>query len=295
MISRPPRPIDHCVLPVENLDVARERLAAIGFTVAPRADHPFGTANACVYFADNSYLEPLAVLDKELAAATALKRNVFAVRDAAYRFRNGPEGFSALAMGSTNARADHRRFVFAGFSAGRQLTFSRPFTMPDGTQSEASFRLAFAADQRSPDVFFFTCERVNQPVADRSALERHKNGTVGILKVVMSEPYPSDFAFLCEELAKTRESTAVEHGVEVPTANGLISVLDRDGCKGQFGIKIGKERGLRLRAIVFEVPSLSNTTKWLEANSVGYEIKSNRAVVHREPGQGAVFAFEERA
>ncbi|MEZ5811242.1 MAG: VOC family protein [Rhizobiaceae bacterium] len=293
MNARPARPIDHCVLPVESLETARERYTALGFTMAPRADHPFGTANACIYFADNTYLEPLAVVDAELAAETALKRNVFAVRNAAYRFRNGPEGFSALVMGTANARADHRRFVYSGLSAGRQLAFSRPFTMPDGTVSEASFRLAFAADPRSPDAFFFTCERVKAPPAGRGALERHENGVTGISRVVMSEPYPAAFRLLLEELARSRQTREHAHSIDVEAANGVLSALDGNACKAQFGIDIGRERGLRLRAIVFRVGDLAAAARLLGDRGVAFDDREGRIVVQAAPGQGAVLAFEE--
>lgn len=293
MIARQPRPIDHCVLPVESLTVAQDRLSALGFTVAPQANHPFGTANACVYFADNSYLEPLAIVDSEMAAKFALKRNVFAVRDAAYRFRNGQNGFSALVMGTANAKADHRRFVFSGYSAGRKLAFSRPFTTLEGAQSEASFVLAFAADPRSPDAFFFTCERVNPPSVDRGALEKHDNGVTGIARVVMSEPYPEDFKFFCQELARTTKGVTHGNGIDVPAANGVMSVLDADACKQEFGVEVGKERGLRLRAIVFDVPSLKSTKALLEKNDIAYKMRAERAVVAPTRGQGAVFAFQE--
>ena len=55
-----PRAIDHLVLPTDSLGVARARLSALGFTVAPDAQHPFGTGNCCVYLQDGTYLEPLA-------------------------------------------------------------------------------------------------------------------------------------------------------------------------------------------------------------------------------------------
>ncbi len=54
-------PLDHLVLPVTNIDLARERLGRLGFTVAAEGRHPFGTVNACVFFADKTYLEPLGV------------------------------------------------------------------------------------------------------------------------------------------------------------------------------------------------------------------------------------------
>lgn len=47
--SAKPHPLDHVVLPVVNIDVARERIGKLGFTVAADARHPFGTENACVF------------------------------------------------------------------------------------------------------------------------------------------------------------------------------------------------------------------------------------------------------
>ncbi|NKC02735.1 VOC family protein [Ochrobactrum haematophilum] len=48
-LARNARSVDHLVLPVEQLDEARARLSLLGFTVAPNAQHPFGTANVCSF------------------------------------------------------------------------------------------------------------------------------------------------------------------------------------------------------------------------------------------------------
>ena len=158
---------------VERLTPAelRERLSQLGFTVAPEGMHPFGTKNCCVYLADGTFLEPLAVADATKAQIAAMRGNVFVARDAAWRYGRGEEGFSALVFGSSDAAADHEDFRRAGLSAGEPLAFSRPFIDAKGRKDKASFKLAFAADLRSPDVFFFTCERVNQPSVDRAALQ----------------------------------------------------------------------------------------------------------------------------
>ena len=115
----PAKPLDHVVLPVADLGKARARLTALGFTVAPDGLHPFGTSNCCVYLADGTYLEPLAVNDREKASATAQAGNVFTGRDAAFRRNVGEEGFSALAFTTQDAHEDHEAFVQTGFSAGK--------------------------------------------------------------------------------------------------------------------------------------------------------------------------------
>ncbi len=84
-----PRALDHLVLPVIDLVTARQRLSRLGFTVAADARHPFGTENACVFFRDDTYLEPLAVGSREDCLAAVRAGNVFVARDQAFRFRRG--------------------------------------------------------------------------------------------------------------------------------------------------------------------------------------------------------------
>ncbi|HXV30060.1 MAG TPA: VOC family protein, partial [Sinorhizobium sp.] len=124
--TRTARPLDHLVLPVAGLAQSRRRLTDLGFTVAEDARHPFGTENACVFFSDNTYLEPLAVASREECEAAALDGNVFVARDQAFRFRQGPEGLSAIVLATPDATEDHIRFRSHGISGGDMLEFSRP-------------------------------------------------------------------------------------------------------------------------------------------------------------------------
>ena len=111
------RPLDHLVLPVVDLATARLRLSALGFAVAPEARHPFGTENACVYFADSTYLEPIAIADQQIYDQNIVKAE-FVRRDRAYRFRNGDDGLSAIVLKSEDAEADHAEFAEAGVGVG---------------------------------------------------------------------------------------------------------------------------------------------------------------------------------
>lgn len=243
-----PRPIDHCVLPMADLAVARERLTRLGFTVAPNGLHPFGTQNCCVYFADGTFLEPLAVADPTKTAQAALQGNVFVARDRSYRTRCGEEGFSALVFGTDDADTDHRQFVERGVSAGDPLSFSRPFTDASGKADVASFKLAFAADPGAPDVFFFTCERVNAPAVDRSALQRHRNGVVRIKAVLLATPNPEKFARLLGEAVGTSGSEA---------RDGLrFSALNGDVVMASHSQTTSLHDGMLLSTIVFGVGSV---------------------------------------
>lgn len=293
---RQARPVDHVVLPTASLAVARERLVALGFTVAPEGEHPFGTTNACVYLADGTFLEPLVVGHRETCEAAARGGNVFVARDQAYRFRRGDEGFSALVMGTQDAKADHAAFVEAGISAGEMLAFSRPFTTPDGKTDEASFLLAFAADLRAPDAFFFTCERVNVPKVDRSALQAHENKAASIREVVLSEVNPTDFQYFLQDVVNEREVDARSFGMDIEAANATVSVLTPAGLEALFGADAPcHARGLRLRAIVFGVEDLSAVDHILTRDHIAHDRRGDRIVIPAAPGQGAIFAFEEQS
>ena len=292
---RTPRPLDHLVLPVEDLETARARHTALGFTIAAEARHPFGTENACVFFADGSYLEPLAIAQREDCEEAARQGNVFVARDQAYRFRRGDTGFSALVVGSKDARADHDRFVTLGMTGGEMLEFSRPMKLPDGSEQTASFRLAFASDLRSPDFFGFAVERLNVPSADKSALTIHANGVTGIAEIVLSEPNPTDFQYFIQELACNREVDANSFGMTIALEGAAITVYNKAGMETHLGVDTGpsRERGLLGRAVVYKVADLQALSALLLENQVPVRQVAGKLVVDPAPGQGAYYCFEE--
>lgn len=291
---RTPRPLDHLVLPVEDLDTARARHQALGFTVAADARHPFGTENACVFFADGTYLEPLAIAQREDCEAAARAGNVFVARDQAYRFRRGEPGFSAVVVGSKEAHADHARFIDLGMSGGEILSFSRPMKFPDGSEQTASFHLAFTGDLRAPDFFGFSVERVNLPAADRSALTAHANGVSGISEIILSEPNPTDFQYFLQELACNREVDANSFGMSIALDGATLTVFNAAGMETHLGvIDDSRERGVLGRAIVFEVANLQAMSALLVDNGVAARQVGSRLIVDPAPGQGAYYVFEE--
>jgi len=291
---RTPRPLDHLVLPVEDLDTARARHSALGFIVAADALHPFGTENACVFFEDGTYLEPLAIASREDCEEAARKGNVFVARDQAYRFRRGDSGFSALVVGSKDADADHDRFVELGMSGGEMLEFSRPMKLADGSELTASFKLSFAADLRTPDFFGFAVERINVPAADRSALTAHDNGVVGISEIILSEPNPTDFQYFIQELACNREVDANSFGMSIELDGTTITVFNKAGLETHLGVTDpSRERGLTGRAVVYKVRDLDAFASLLLKNDIPVRQVAGKLIVDPAPGQGAYYCFEE--
>jgi hypothetical protein len=283
-------PLDHLVLPTRSLDAARARLHALGFVVAPTGVHPFGTENCCVFLADGSYLEPLAVGDERLVSAAIAGGNVFVARDHIYRASRGDEGFSAVVLGTRDADADHARFLTAGLSAGEMLSFSRAFTDPAGKSDVASFKLAFAASLGAADAFLFACQRINAPNVDRGALMAHPNGASGIVEVVAVAAQPADQSRLIS-MAADCEVDASQNVFKLP--NATLSVLDPGSFTRRFGIAAGSPTDLRFAAVVFSVPSAQLASRVLASNAIHHDIAGNDIVVQPSSGQGAAFIFRE--
>ena len=290
-----PRALDHLVLPVFDIDVARARYEALGFTVAPDGKHPFGTENCCVFFDDGTFLEPLAIAHRETCEEAMLKGNTFVSNDQTYRFRRGQEGFSHLVIKSDDAHADHTMYRKQAISGGRKVRFKRKFETPSGDKGVVKFKLAFAADKRAPDAGFFSCQVLSTAAVDRSALKRHANGVTGLKAVVMAEPNPSDFQYFLQTFLNQREMDNHSFGIELKTKQAEVQVLSPAGMKAFFGMETERdERGLRFEAFVLSVTSQEDTANYLTSAGVEFARIGNRLVVAPARGQGATIAFEER-
>ncbi|TPW33083.1 VOC family protein [Martelella alba] len=292
MASTSHRSVDHLVLPVVDLATARLRLSALGFAVAPEARHPFGTENACVYFTDSTYLEPLAIADLKLYRQSALNGNPFVQRDAAYRFRQGEDGLSAVVLTSEDSEADEALFQDKAIAAG-SLRFSRPYRDADGLEGMASFSLAFAADLRAPDLFFFTCQRT-APLAVPGELLSHPNGVTGMAEIILAEVRPMDFEPFVHSASFSHDVTLHPHGVCFSTGTATISVCEHGYAETMLGLAPASgERGLVARGIVFDITDLAACDNLLDANGVNHHAGDGLIIVPPAPGQGVTFAFRE--
>ena len=142
-----PRGIDHLVVAVHDLDAARESWRRLGFTTAPIARHPFGTANSVVQF-DGNYIELLAVADPNAIPEAGVGAFSFAAfnRD----FLEKREGLSMIALKSRDARADRADFETHDLAVFEPVDFERVATGPDGVERKLAFSLTFTARATPP-------------------------------------------------------------------------------------------------------------------------------------------------
>ena len=72
--------LDHLVLAVADLDQARARYQAMGFTMTPKAQHPFGTGNSNIQL-QGCFLEVLTVMAPEDIPAHGMTSFSFAAHN----------------------------------------------------------------------------------------------------------------------------------------------------------------------------------------------------------------------
>ncbi len=287
------RPIDHLVLAVERLELARARFSALGFSVQDDRMHPFGTENCCIFFANETYLEPLAVGDREKVEAAIVARNLFVRRHDAFAFRHG-EGFAMLAFRSPDAEADQAIFARAGYAAGPIHAFERAARAPDGSETTIGVRIATAVDHRAPDALFFACQHLSPSVLWRADTIRHDNGAVGVSGVYLSEPNPADFQYYLETVSGDRSIHATSFGISAQTPRGPVGILTPEGMAALFGLECRDQgRGLRLRLFRLAVADLSAMPDRLQSAAIEHFQHRGRIIVPAGAGQGAAIAFEQ--
>jgi Glyoxalase-like domain len=196
-----PRRIDHLVICVHDLARAEQNLRTLGFTLTPTGVHPFGTSNHLAMFGNN-FLELLAVTDAAAVPAAAPGRFSFAAHH--QNFLATAEGMSMLAWHSADAHADATYFAANGMGAYAPFDFGRDAVLPAGGTARVEFSLAFATDPAMPGIAFFTCQQRHPPeLFWKPDYQRHPNGALGVVEVVMSAPEPAAHRAFLECMTET--------------------------------------------------------------------------------------------
>ena len=285
------RAIDHLVLSFDDLATARERLGALGFTVAPDAVHPFGTGNACVFLADGVYLEPLAVVDAAAQAEALAAGNVFVARDAAFRAEQDRPDFSGLAFRSADALGDRDALAAQDLAEPATVDFSRTFRQGDGAEATLSFRLAFARLLPGFAASLFFCEACHSVTPDRSALSRHANGADGLMRIVLIGTVDEETRRLLETIAGSTLTSDGSGGATLALANVDLEFLTPSLAQARYGAAAVDDR-LRLAGMVLAVADLEQARAAL-APDVMTE-RDGRIVATLGPASTPFIAFEER-
>jgi hypothetical protein len=173
--------LDHVVILVRDLDRAAENWRSLGFTLAPRGTHSanMGTANHTIMLGPD-YLELIGVVTE--TPHNAPSRALLASRG---------EGIERAALTTTDAAAGVEEIRARGLVGAGPIDFGRPVRRPDGSETQAQFRIfQWPLDEAPAGLRIFACEHLTRDAVWIPALQKHANGATRIARVeiVSAEP-----------------------------------------------------------------------------------------------------------
>ena len=283
-----PRPIDHLVLAVRDLDRAREAFARLGFTLTPVARHPFGTSNSLAQL-QGSFVELLAVTDPDRIVETTAEE--FSFGGFNRHFLKHREGISMLALKSADAEADRAAFAGRGLPVYAPFHFSRTARGPDGSEREVAFSLAFTSDARMPEAGFFTCEHHFPENFWSLDWQRHENGALHVEAAIMEAGDPADIHEFLTFFTGQHDIESTSLGIDFDLGGGHLEVMSPVASKAFLGIAPDVGMHPRFVGMRIAVADLGATRELLAANGVAFHERSGALVVPPAEACGAALAF----
>ena len=160
--------MDHLVVVVKDLDSAAKDYEQLGFTVVPGGQHPVGSHNALISFADGSYLEIIAFYRE-------------AVDHRWWEPLSKGERFVDVCLQTDDLHGDTRKLRDAGVAINDPVPWSRK--RPDGYELKWLLSLATGTHR---GVAPFLIEDVT-PRSERIPQQsRHANTVTGIGKITLA-------------------------------------------------------------------------------------------------------------
>jgi catechol 2,3-dioxygenase-like lactoylglutathione lyase family enzyme len=284
-----PRGLDHVAHAVRDLEAAADLYMELGFTVGARNRHPWGTHNRLVQ-CPGFFIELLTVAEPERLGNDGLSTLFGAYhRD----FIERREGLSFLVLESDDAARDAARFRAAGIAASDVLRFEREGRKPDGSPVTVAFSLAFARDDKAPDLAFAACQQHYPENFWNAALQAHANSVSGIAGVVLVADNPSDHHIFLSAFTGERDLQSTSTGVSVKTPRGDIQIMDAAAYRAHFGVAApDPEFGPQIAALRFWVKDSAIVRARLEHAGIDSLSHLGRVVVGPQAAMGASLVFE---
>jgi hypothetical protein len=285
-----PRRIDHLIICVNDLAQAALSWRALGFTLTPTGVHPFGTSNRLALFTNN-FLELLAVTDEAAIPAAAPGRFSFAAHN--QNFLAAAEGMSMLAWHSTDAHADAARFKANDIVGYAPFDFGRDAVLPDGATARVEFSLAFTTDPAMPGIAFFTCQQRHPPnLFWKPDYQRHPNGVLRVVEVVMSAPEPAAHQNFLERITEGAAQLAPGR-LTVGEPGDRVTVLSPAEIARRLP-GLAADGLVRFCAARLTVADLDATKRELQRNGVDFQVIDGVLLIPPAASHGLALEFVEQ-
>ena len=263
------RGIDHIVLSGRDLDALASVYERLGFTLTPRAQHPFGTGNQLAQM-DGSFLELLSVTQPlDIAEATP---GVFSFGAYNRDFLSRGEGVSMIALKSKGWQADRAHFQSEGLDVYEPFEFSRLAGQPDGSEVTVGFKLTFATHPGMPWAVFFTCDHQHESqYFYKPQFQNHANTATAIGEVIMVAEDPGIYAAYFESLIGVGSATRHGESLSVQAGDTMISVIKRSDLFERYpGARLVGEGETRFAGFGVNVKNIEAVEKTVIASGFKY-------------------------
>jgi hypothetical protein len=277
--------INHLVLAGRDLEALRSVYQALGFTVTPRGQHPFGTGNSIIQL-HGSYLELLSVTIPEDVPEHRAGHFSFAAFNRDYLTRH--EGFSMLVLDTSDARVDSKSWRAAGLQTYEPFEFSRMAKLPNGEDVRVGFSLAFVSNPAAPWLGLFACQHYMPEYYAQPQYLDHRNAASTVQDVWITGEGAQNLADFMSKI--TGVNRADEGDLTVfKTRTGAIIIANPQAFEAAFGVPPPHpEDGPHLAALTIGCRTLGPLSG-LALQKVG-----RRYVLPPEEGFGIAIGFMER-
>ena len=202
------RNIDHVVITVADLEHTKTLWESLGFTVTPRAVHPFGTAN-CLIQLQGNFIEFVEIDDPSRIEETTNSFFSFAAHNRDWLQQRG-EGLSMLVLTSQDRDTDQQEWKAEGLRTYEPFNFERMARQPDGSDKRVAFRLAFTGLPTLDGLGFFVCEQETPDVFWKPQYQSHANGAQLISAITVEANEPAGAQDFLQRMGR---GTATDTGV----------------------------------------------------------------------------------
>lgn len=286
--------IDHPLLAVNDLDHAAQVAERLGFTLAPRHRHPWGTDNRLAFFSNN-FLELIAIgrpeeLDYRDENGFQFGRLIEA------RLKNVGDGIAMVALDSGSIQRDHALVAARGFDDARPIVFRRMAHVPGRRDEEVSVALDILHDAERPFLTQFLCQQLRPElfhIDPRRAA--HANTATSISDVWYLSDDP---AYDIAHFRRIHGETAIrgrQGQWTIHTHKGDCHLLDREATMARFPT-LGdiEEEPPRAIALTLTCRDLNAAiARWSDAG-INYH-RHSETVADIAPGWlGTLLRFEQR-
>ena len=281
------------VLAVHDLDATSAFYVSLGFTLTPKAEHPFGTSNRLALFGDH-FLEIVAVTAPDKVIEHRGAHFSFAAYNREYL--RAAQGLSMVALKSSGWERDRRDFSSRGLDLGAPFGFLRQAGQPDGSQNTLEFKLTFIGNSLDEGLKFFTCDH-RHPKKDfyKKQFQKHKNSAFQIRDVILAAENPGSHSKFFRQIDQNVNSRTKNREGIVDFGKGRYRIVDPSVLRDRyfFSNPISKTNSISGIGFRIGVKSLKMVKSVLQGNQVPFVERNTLVRINPDIAFGSVIEFCE--